>query len=82
MAALTMELPDETRRRLEVVARARGISVARLFEEMSSVMLAEAHAEMQFQLRARRGAEKDARGLALLERAVGHGRSGGPSAES
>ena len=56
MTALTLDLPDEKLRRLEVVARARGTSVARLFEEMSSVMLAEADAETRFQLRAQRGA--------------------------
>ncbi len=56
--------------------------LSRRLEEMSSVMLAEADAEMQFQRRAQRGAEKDARGPTLLERAVGHGRSGGPPAES
>jgi hypothetical protein len=70
MTALTLELPEETLQRLEVVARARGTSVTRLFEEMSNVMLAEADAETRFQLRARCGAGKDARGLALLEKAA------------
>jgi hypothetical protein len=73
MTALTLDLPDEKLRRLEVVARARGTSVARLFEEMSSVMLAEADAETRFQLRARRGAGKEVRGLELLGKAAsGH----------
>ena len=70
MTALTLNLPDEQLRRLEVVARARGTSVARLFEEMSSVMLAEADAEIRFQLRAQRGAGNEARGLELLGKAL------------
>jgi hypothetical protein len=69
MTALTLDLPEEQLRRLEVVARTRGTSVARLFEEMSSVMLAEADAETRFQLRAQRGAGKEGRGLELLEKA-------------
>lgn len=73
MTALTLDLPDEKLRRLEAVARARGTSVTRLFEEMSSAMLAEADAETRFQLRARRGAGKEGRGLELLGKAVsGH----------
>lgn len=75
MTALTLDLPDEKLQRLEIVARARGTSVARLFEEMSSVMLAEADAETRFQVRARRGAGKEARGLELLGKAAGDGAS-------
>ena len=69
MTALTLDLPDEKIQRLEVVARVRGTSVARLFDEMSSVMLAEADAETRFQLRAQRGAGKETRGLELLAKA-------------
>lgn len=70
MTAVTLDLLDEKLRRLAVVARARGTSVARLFEEMSSLMLAEADAETRFQLRAQRGAGKEARGLDLLCKAL------------
>lgn len=70
MTALTLDLPDEKLRRLDVVARACGTSVVRLFVEMSSVMLAEADAETRFQLRAQRGAGKEARGLDLLGKAA------------
>lgn len=75
MTALTLDLPDEKLQRLEVAARARGTSVARLFEEMSSVMLAEADAETRFQVRARRGAGREARGLEFLGKAAGDGAS-------
>jgi hypothetical protein len=66
-----VDLPDEKLQRLEVVARARGISIAQLFDEMSNVMIAEADAETRFRLRAQRGAGKEARGLALLDKAAG-----------
>jgi hypothetical protein len=70
MTAVTLDLPDEKLRRLEVVARARGIGVARLFDEMSGLMLAEADAETRFRLRAQRGVGKEARGLELLGKAL------------
>jgi hypothetical protein len=71
MTALTLNLPDEKLHRLEVVAQARGASVAELFEEMSTVMLAEADAETRFRLRAERGAGREARGLELLRKSAG-----------
>lgn len=71
MTALTLNLPEEKLRRLEVVARIRGTSVDQLFDEMSTVMLAEADAETRFRLRAERGVGREARGLALLEKAAG-----------
>ena len=71
MTTLSLDLPDEKLQRLEVVVRARGTSVAGLFEQMSSVMLAEADAETRFQLRASRGAGNEERGLKLLNKAAG-----------
>jgi hypothetical protein len=71
MTALTLNLPDEKLRRLEVVAQARGTSVARLFDEMSTALLAEADAEARFRLRAERGAGHEERGLELLRKAAG-----------
>jgi hypothetical protein len=71
MTALTLNFPDEKLRRLEVVARARGTSVAKLFDEMSTVLLAEADAEARFRLRAERGSGQEERGLELLRKAAG-----------
>jgi hypothetical protein len=71
MTALTLNLPEEKLHRLEAVAQARGTSVAKLFEEMSTVLLAEADAEARFRLRAERGAGRAARGLALLRKSGG-----------
>jgi len=81
MTALTLDLPDEKLRRLEVVARARGTSVYRPFEEMSNVMRAEADAETRFQLGAQRGAGNEARGFELLGKAASRAPSADPPAE-
>ena len=70
MTALTLNVPDKKlRRRLEMVAQARGTSVDRLFDEMSTVLPAEADAETR--LRAERGAGREERGLELLRKATG-----------
>jgi hypothetical protein len=45
--------------------------VATLFEEMSTVMLAEADAETRFRLRAQRGTGREARGLERLRKSAG-----------
>lgn len=71
-----MHLPDEKLHLLEVVAQARGISVAKHFEKMSMVMLAEADAETRFRLRAERGAGRGARGLELLRKSAGSASEG------
>ncbi len=69
MTALTLRLPDEKHRRLKSLAERRGVSVNRLMEEMATLMLAEFDAETRFELRAARGIGKEARGLALLDKA-------------
>lgn len=71
MTALTLNVPDEKLHRLEMVARERGTSVDRLFDEMSTVLLAEADAETRFRLRAERGAGREERGLELLRKVAG-----------
>jgi hypothetical protein len=71
MPALTLKVPDEKRRRLEMVAQARGTGVDRLFDETSTVLLAEAEAETRFRLCAEPGADREERGLELLRKAAG-----------
>lgn len=71
MSALTVRLPDDKHRRLRALAESRGTTLNRLIDEMATVMLAEFDAETRFRLRAARGAGKEARGLALLEKAQG-----------
>jgi hypothetical protein len=69
MTALTLNVPDEKPHRLEMAAQARGTSVDRLFDEMSTVLLADA--QTRFCVRAERGAGREERGLELLRKAAG-----------
>jgi hypothetical protein len=71
MSALTIRLPDEKYERLKVLSKRRGTSVNRLIDEMATVLLAEADAEARFLLRAERGRDRQAEGLALLRKARG-----------
>ena len=69
MSALTIRIEDEKYARLKALARERHTSVNRLFDEMTTLILAEADAETRFELRAARGKGREARGLELLARA-------------
>lgn len=71
MTALTLRLPDEKHRRLKALAQSRGTPINRLLEEMTTLMLAEFDAETRFNVRAARGAGRDEKGLALLQKARG-----------
>lgn len=71
MTALTVRLPEEKHLRLKALAKRRGTPLNRLIDEMTTLMLAEFDAETRFHLRAKRGAGKTARGLALLKKAAG-----------
>jgi predicted transcriptional regulator len=73
MAALTLRVPDDKHQRLRDLARRRGTTINRMLDEMTTLMLAEFDAETRFQLRAARGAGREARGLALLDKAAGVG---------
>ncbi len=65
MATLTIRLPEDKHARLKALASRRKISVNKLFEEFSSLALAEFDAEMRFLARAARGSRKQ--GLVLLD---------------
>lgn len=71
MAALIIRLPDGKRERLKDLARARKLSVTKLFDEMATVLIAEYDAETRFRVRATRGAGGAKRGLQLLAKARG-----------
>ena len=71
MAALIIRLPDGKRERLKDLARARKLSVTKLFDEMATVLIAEYDAETRFRARAARGAGRAKRGLRLLAKARG-----------
>jgi predicted transcriptional regulator len=65
MATLTVRLPDDKHLRLKQLAEARGISINKLMEELSTIALAEFDNYNRFKLMAARGDVK--RGLSLLE---------------
>ena len=71
MAALIIRIPDSKRERLKDLARARKLSVTKLFDEMATVLIAEYDAETRFRARAARGAGRTRRGLRLLAKARG-----------
>ena len=66
MSTLTIRMPDATHERLRDLARARGVSINKLIEEMATATLSAHDAEVRFRLMAARG-EPD-RALAILDR--------------
>ncbi len=70
MSTLTIRLPDDTHKRLKFLAEKRKISVNKLFEEFSTMALAEFDAETRFRAQALRGDSK--RGLELLDKIDRH----------
>lgn len=66
MATLTIRLPDDKHYRLKELAQARGISVNKLIEELSTIALAEFDAESRFRAMAAKG--NPAIGLKILEK--------------
>jgi len=75
MSTVTLRLPDDKHARLKALARQQGVSLNRLIDEATSLMVAEYDAEIRFRIRAARGSSggsaKADRGLALLAKARG-----------
>lgn len=71
MSALTLRLPDHKHNRLKALAAQRGISLARLLDELTTQVLVEFDAETRFKARAERGSNRVDRGLELLRQAQG-----------
>jgi len=65
MVTVTVQLPDEKHERLKKMAKRHGISLNKLFEELSTTALAEFDVETRFRVRAGRGSVE--RELALLD---------------
>jgi plasmid stability protein len=65
MGTLTIRLPADQHERLKALAAARGTSLNKLFEELSTKALTEFDAETRFRLRAARGNRQ--RGLDILD---------------
>ncbi len=70
MGTLTIRLPDDKHERLKALAIRRKVSVNKLFEEFSSMAIAEFDAETRFLTRATRGNVK--KGLKLLDKLDKH----------
>ena len=70
MSTLTIRLPDDTHKRLKFLAETRKISVNKLFEEFSTMALAEFDTETRFRAQASRGDSE--RGLELLDKIDRH----------
>jgi hypothetical protein len=66
MSVLTIRIPENRHERLRSLAKARGTSVNKLMEELSTIALAQHDAEVRFRALAARGATKE--GLALLDK--------------
>ena len=70
MGTLTIRLPDEQHERLRALAKRRGVSLNKLFEESAARAIAESDVEVRFRARAERGDVE--RGLAILDRLDRH----------
>lgn len=66
MATVTVRLPDDKHERLKLLAKHHGVSLNKLFEELSTTALAEFDVETRFRVRAGRGSIE--RGLEILGR--------------
>ena len=66
MATVTVRLPDDKHERLKLMAKHHGVSLNKLFEELSTTALAEFDVETRFRVRAGRGSIE--RGLEILGR--------------
>jgi predicted transcriptional regulator len=70
MSTLTIRLPDDKHERLKLLAQQRHISINKLMEEISTVVLAEFDAEMRFRARAAKGSTKE--GIKVLNQLDKH----------
>ena len=70
MSTLTIRLPNDQHERLKTLARQRGVSLNKLFEEFSARALVEFDVETRFRVRAAKGDLQA--GLALLDKLNRH----------
>jgi len=65
MSTLTIRIPEDKHARLRNLAKAKGVSVNRLMDELATVALAGYDSEIRFRAMAARGSRQT--GLALLD---------------
>ncbi|HUE05329.1 MAG TPA: hypothetical protein VMR62_37630 [Bryobacteraceae bacterium] len=66
MSTLTIRIPESKHDRLRSLAKARGMSINRLMDELATSALTQYDTETRFEALAQRGSRK--RGLALLDK--------------
>ncbi|MEM7758479.1 MAG: ribbon-helix-helix protein, CopG family [Cyanobacteria bacterium P01_A01_bin.40] len=66
MSVLTIRLPDDKHERLRALAKARGISINKLMEELSMIAIAEFDAETRFRAMVAQGNPDE--GIAILDK--------------
>jgi predicted transcriptional regulator len=66
MSVVTVRLPDDQHQRLKAMAQARGISLNKLFEQLTAQALTENDIELRYRRLAATGSP--ARGLELLDK--------------
>ncbi|MEA5516887.1 toxin-antitoxin system HicB family antitoxin [Nodularia sp. UHCC 0506] len=66
MATLTIRLPDDKHNRLKELAQAKGISINKLIEELSTIALSEFDANTRFKAMAAMGNSEE--GLKILDK--------------
>jgi hypothetical protein len=66
MGVFMVRITDDKHERLKELAKARGMSLNKLMEELSTIALAEFDAETRFKAMAIKGSPK--RGIALLDK--------------
>lgn len=66
MSVVTLRLPDDQHQRLKTMARARGLSLNKLLEQLSAQALTENDIELRYRRLAAAGSAK--RGLELLDK--------------
>ena len=70
MSTLTIRIPEGKHARLRSLARARGVSINKLIDELATVALAQHDTEAHFRALAARGSKPE--GVALLAKLDGH----------
>ncbi len=66
MSTITIRMPDSKHERLKQYAKAQGISLNKLFDELATVALAQFDAKTRFTLMASKGVPE--RGMELLDK--------------
>lgn len=69
MTAITLRIDEEKHHRLKQMAKQKGITLNRLIDEMTSLMLSEFDLKIRYKTRFLRGQGKVERGLDLLKKA-------------